>query len=357
MLVKLNVLEKWKNKIPVFVEDDLNSSNLEQRLNNFHTNELKEILEKNNWKKKCNTSHCFVGSKSIYLNGEELISYIESQVPKRNDNDRMNFLNETDKEIDSILNAYFFQDNLIDKGKILVQAGHFIPDLNNLKNSSLQSLNALEDGLKFIKEVYQNGGSADLMLYSNDLRMFEGGKIRDDFSDNLVIPENYIFLINEYVTEIKKITDKQDRKSDFKVFLTTEKKLYNKVSRDAKKYENITKEEFKYKNKNEDKPVDAVRYKTVSGIIIKDTSSGQHISQIKCDSACMRLNMLAEEMNYASLVNFYPTCAKKGIEERAMTAFNDINPNSNLNIFNVYKTYTCWVDQKSKFIYEHEAKK
>ena len=336
-------LESWKNKKPIFEEDDLNPSELEQRLNNFHTQELKDELQKTGWKKRCNTTHCFVGGKSIYKNGKELMSYIQSQVPNISDKNRFSFLNETDKEIDSILDAYFFQDNLIDKGRVLVQAGHFIPDLNNLKNSSLQSLNALEDGLNFIKKIYQEGGSADLMLYVNDVRMLEGEKIRKNFKENLVIPEEYVSLIKEYVNEIEKITFEQDRKNDFKIFFTGEKQLYNKSLREAKKNKNLRK--------------DGDQYITKSGIIIGDTSSGSHISQIKCDSACMRLNMLADEMNYASLVNFYPTCAKKGIEDRTMTAFNDLNPNSSLDIFNVYKTYTCWVDKKSKFIYEHEVKK
>lgn len=341
-------LESWKNKKPIFEKDDLNPSKLEERLNNFHNQELKDELQKTGWKKKCNTSHCFVGGKSIFKNGKELMSYIQSQVPNILDNNRTSFLNETDKEIDSILDAYFFQDKLIDKGRVLVQAGHFIPDLNNLKNSSLQALKALEDGLNFIKKIYQEGGSADLMLYVNDVRMLEGKKIRNNFKENLVIPEDYISMIKEYVNEIEKITSEQGRKNDFKIFFTGEKKLYNKSLREAKKNKNI--------NKNiigDDK----TQYITKSGIIIGDTSSGGHISQIKCDSACMRLNMLADEMNYASIVNFYPTCAKKGIEDRTMTAFNDLNPNSSLEIFNVYKTYTCWIDKESKFIYEHEAKK
>lgn len=348
--MKLNVLKNWIGGKPIFEEDSLIPSDLESRLGTFHTDGLRQNMKRFNWKKRCNTSHCFVGSKSIYKDGVELISSIPFLVPRRNESDRTVFLEKTDEDIDSILDAYFSEESdLLKKGKILVQAGHFIPDLNNLRDGSLQSIKGLEEGLRFIKKIYEKGGSADLMLYSNDLRMMKGGigeETRNSFYDNLVLPEAYVSLVKRYSEEIEKITQEQNRDYNFELFFSGEKRLYNRSLKEAKKLVKSGMVEKKDR-----------QYVTKSGVVVADISSGEHVSQIKCDSACMRLNMLANEMGYISIVNFFPTCAKKGVESRSMKAFYDLNPDSAIEIFNVYKTYTCWVDKESKFIMDHEVKR
>lgn len=118
--------------------------------------------------------------------------------------------------------------------RVLVSAGHFMPDkASRFLEVNENSLAALAEGLKCIRQLREQGIESDLIITINDVTIGDdsgGGdpanaatlscKERAEFYQGFVLPANYVELIQEY-----------GRRCRFDTFVVGENKLSERLTK------------------------------------------------------------------------------------------------------------------------------
>ena len=278
---------------------------------------LNLITKSKDIRNKCNNKWALKGYHTITFNGKEF--------------EELKTLKKESKEID--LEIIKFTDNL--EGKILIQAGHYIPDINDLSKIQKQPLDAFKYAIKLGNKFIEEGKKADLLLFINDLHLGKG-KVGDEnrklFYENFALPNEIrnIMLTNKHKFNLIVVGEKQLSNKLIKdiqnIFLKSKKVFIEKIGKyKLYKFNKETIGIIKPKNlKKEDEIKD-----------IEDNSS-----HIRCSAACIRVSYLAEEMGYKSYIQIFPTCAYSEVEFGCKISKNLYR--RKINILNIYKTMTCW---------------
>lgn len=271
----------------------------------------------NNVRNKCNNKWALKGYHTITFNGKEF--------------ENIKTLNKESTDIE--LKIEKITKKL--ENKILIQAGHYIPDIKNLSKIQKQPLNAFNYAITIANKIIKKGKKVDLLLFINDLHLgkgIEGEENRKLFYDNFTLPKDIQKIILE-------------NKNKFNLIVIGEKQLSNKLIKDTQniflKNKKIIEEKIGvYKIYKLDKEIIGV-------IKPKNIKKNEEInkieinlSHIRCSAACIRVCHLAEEMGYKSYIQIFPTCAFG--EVGFGTQISKKLYNTKINIFNIYKTMTCW---------------
>lgn len=273
-----------------------------------YTDRIKE------WKRRCSHPYCARGLQRLSFNGHEFEDLInnESLIVKK-------LIEVTSK----------FDD------PILIEGGHFIPELSDFNFVPEQPLSSFKKTLEIIYTLTsQHNKTVDLMIFINDLHMGKGEFLsrvnRQDYLDDFTLP-----------LPMKELLINYQKKCSFNVFVTTEKKMALKLNRE--KGNLLRNGKIKKINKQYFLSSPIKKYKNLE--IINNSSHNPLSGFIKCLAACSRVIKLTSEMGYKNYIQIFPVCAFEGTE----LAYNiskylfDIN----MNIVNFYTTVTCFSNAKN----------
>lgn len=265
------------------------------------------------WRRKCSHPYCSRGFQKLSLNGNEFKELINNET----------LIVEKVIEI-----ASRFEE------PILIEGGHFIPELSNFDFVPEQPFNALRKALGILHDLAgKYNKKVDLLLFINDLHMGKGQYLsrinRHDYFEDFVLPNPIKEIILDFQSTCK-----------FNVFVTSEKKMALKLNR----------EKGNFIKDNKVKRVDNkyLLTKTINNYenfeIINNSANNPLSGFIKCMEACSRVIKLASEMGYKNYIQIYPVCAFQGTELSYKIAEHLYE--INLNIMNIYTTITCFSDRK-----------
>lgn len=213
------------------------------------------------------------------------------------------------------------------EGPVLIESGHFMPNLEDFSKIGTQPLNALKKALFFLEKlITKYNKKTDLILFINDLHMTfnHGSENRKKYFENFSMPTKMSELIKEYKDKL-----------EFNVFVTAERQLYNRFVKDSKK-EKWQEKKLVMKDMNGSISIhlDDGTYKIIEhGENLKKISS-------KCYGACAKLCSLSKNLGYRTLLSFYPICGKHGSEIGTKVARKVYG--EDLLVVNAYTTFSCF---------------
>lgn len=316
-----NYLIQIKNGVPVFKKIGWQHQRTYKNINEIPITNLGLTDRINEWKRRCSHPYCARGLQRLTFNGYEFTDLVNNEP----------------KIIEKLVEiASRFED------PILIEGGHFIPELSDFDFVPKQPINSLKKTLDVINILTSKyNKSVDLLLFINDLHMGKGGffsKVnRQDYLEDFSLPSPIKHLLRNY-----------QKRSGFNIFVTTEKKMSLKLNREKKSLVR----EGKIK-KNNNSYVLSVPIQGVSNLVLINNSSRNQLSGfIKCLGACSRVIKLAAEMGYKNYIQIFPVCAFEGTElsYKISKHLFDID----MNVVNFYTTVTCFSDAKK--IYYKKSK-
>ncbi len=307
-----NLLTQIINEKPVYKKLKWEYQRKEKNINDFSLENNIDRIGK--WKRGCRNPSCARGFQVLNINGK----------------DYEDLTNKPDLISEKIIEtAELFE------GKILVQGGHYIPELRDLDFIPNQPLEALITALEFVKILNKNTHKADFLLFINDLHMGENEEIakmnRTNFIANFSIPNDIKRVILSYLKEV-----------EFDIFVTTERKMMLKLNREKKKL--LTKGKLiKSEHQNEyliSKPL--LGKENIA--IINNAKNNPLSGYIKCLGATSRVLKLAIEMGYNNFIQIYPVCAYQGVK----LSYEIVKHlyDADINVINFFTTVTCFSDAK-----------
>lgn len=273
------------------------------------------------WRRGCRNPQCGKGDEQLTFNGNKI---------------------ETEN-IDETLDSIIENNDLGDR--ILVEAGHYIPDLRDTKDVSGQPLQALKEGIKIIEKIYDSGKKADLLIFVNDLNMGKGNaeENRDKYFEDYVLP-----------TKMAEVIEESRKKGyEFNVIIAGETKLSRKLQRDRKnrlKKGLLIKEKISEKESEYFVQTNLEKYLIISNVKYKSSDventpskveNTPNPSLLKCLAACTRVVSLAKEMGYTGMLQVYPVCAPGSVEP-AVIINKALYPDKTIPVMNLYRTVTCF---------------
>ena len=198
--------------------------------------------------------------------------------------------------------------------RMLVQGGHFIPDLRN-GTVSFGATYGLGIALKAIEVAWNRGKRADLFVLINDLQMGERSENRAEYYEEFRLPKGMQGMI---------AACKERTKRDFLVLVAGESYLSNHMQ--------------KYvlpKTGEASKP-------EASKIMLKNAAPNER-GQVRCRAAIAMLHLLASRF-YEGLVQVYPICGRNHATD-AFNVFRDVfgkEVSPGFNVLNILAGKGCW---------------
>jgi hypothetical protein len=292
----------------------------EERLTWTEIEEGEEVEKK--WKRVCNSPAKALGLESlVYHNGDEFEEHVNSNTK------------EDSEEIDVKVDEYLSKMG----DRILVQGGHYIPNLRKLSSMPNQPLKALEQALEIAERASKISKEADVLIFINDLHMGkdDGPQNRKEFFEDYALPDAVGELIQKY-----------REKFDFNVYVAGERKLSDKLQRDKR-------------SRIKDRLVEtdegyAVEVREEQRLVVpnQEVNLGGHP---KCLAAVTRLYALVEQLGYDGLAQVYPVCGKS-VAESAYDIAEKLYDTS-IPVLNLYRTVTCFSNStKARPIHPSRAK-
>lgn len=218
-------------------------------------------------------------------------------------------------EISEIINQTL--ENRTLGNNILVQAGHYIPNLKNLDFISNSPLNTLNLGFDIIDQIKAYNSNADMLIFLNDLNMGDNeGKVRDEFLKTYSLPTKAKNLI-------------LDRKKNSNIIVLGERQMSNKLNREKDNLALEKKDNAYFVN------IEGIEYP-----IIVNNEGIKHAGKGRCLAACTRIIPFAEQLGYTGIIQVYPRCTVDTIENA--TKASKILYDSKIPVVNVYKTNSCF---------------
>lgn len=272
------------------------------------------------WKMKCGNPQCGYGNEQLTFNGNQIETY----------------------NIDETLDSKIENDVLGDR--ILVEAGHYIPNLRNTKLTSEQPLKALKEGIKIIEKIYDLGKTADLLIFVNDLHMGKEGDVENE--EESLATKNRNKYFEDYILPTKMaeaILESREKGYEFDVIITGERKLSNKLQRER---ENRLKKGLLIKEKISEKESEYfVQTNLGKYLISSNVQNNPDSGYLKCLAACTRVVSLAKEMGYTGMLQVYPVCAPSSVEP-AVKINKVLYHDKTIPVMNLYRTVTCFGGKK-----------
>jgi hypothetical protein len=247
---------------------------------------------------RCSNPWCATGEWGITMNGEEIA---------KNTQHGLLFFTKKSEWLNSV------------GDRILVQGGHFMPDLKGASDSAWAAY-GLEIALKIVETAWQWGKKADLFMLVNDLAMGKRSENREEYWFEFGLPKEMQGMIAACRERVGK---------NFGVFIAGESFLSNHMQKYViPKLGNETVCEI------QDIVVERNRWKTSEK---DERESGQR----KCRAAITQLYILAGRF-YDGLVQIYPACGREQCE-RAQEVFRLVEKDADaLNVLNIYAGKKCW---------------
>jgi len=201
--------------------------------------------------------------------------------------------------------------------RILVQGGHFIPDLKGASDPAWATY-GLEIALKVVEVAWRRGRNADLFVLVNDLSMGKRSGNRGEYWLEFAFPKEMQGMIAACRERVGK---------NFGVFAAGESFLSNHLQKYV-----IPQLEADVAGRIGDITVERNMGKRLE---TDEKESGQR----KCRAAITQLHILASRF-YDGLVQVYPACGR-GHGERAQEVFR-LAFGKELNVLNIYAGKKCW---------------
>lgn len=301
-------LEDRGNSFYLIQEIRPSSVKLERRdLDYQRDDEIENIPE--TWRRSCHSPAKALGLESLTLHGEEFEELVNSDTTRDSET-----IDQTAEE---------FLDQIGER--VLIQGGHYMPELGDLSFAPEQTVKALEQALKLAEKAYDKGKEVDVLIFVNDLHMGQGGEIRRQYFENYSLPTRMRELVKEY-----------RERCNFNVYVVGERKLSDKLQRDRR-------------SRIRDKLVEtsegyAVDIEGDQRLLVpkQDINLGGHP---KCLAAVTRLYALAEELGYDGFAQVYPTCGKAVAESAFDIA--EVLYDTKLPVMNLYRTVTCFSNSEN----------
>ncbi len=263
------------------------------------------------WRRTCHSPAKAFGLETLIFHGEEYQEHVNPDTTQDSE------------EIDVKVDEYLDQSGQ----RILVQGGHYIPNLRDLSSIPNQPMKALEQALEIAEKAHQMGKEVDVLIFVNDLHMGkdDGPQNRREFFEDYALPDAMRDLIQQY-----------REKFDFDVYVVGERKLSDKLQRDGR-------------NRIRDKLVEtpegyAVDIEGDRRLVVpnQDINLGGHP---KCLAAVTRLYALTEELGYDGFAQVYPTCGKSVAESAYDIA--EVLYDTKIPVLNLYRTVTCFSNSEN----------
>jgi hypothetical protein len=300
--------DRGNNSFYLIQEIRPRSVKLEERdLNYEREDEVEDIPT--TWRRRCDSPAKTFGLESLTLHGnkfEEIVNPDTTQDSETIDQAAEEFLEQMGE-------------------RVLIQGGHYMPELSDLSFAPEQTVKAFEQALQLAEKAYQKGKEVDVLIFVNDLHMGQGGEIRKQYFENYSLP-----------TKMKELVQAYREKFDFNLLVVGERKLSDKLQRDRR-------------NRIRDKLVKtnegyAVEVNEEQRLLVpnQDINLGGHP---KCLAAVTRLYALAEELGYDGFAQVYPTCGKSVAESAYDIA--EVLYDTKLPVLNLYRTVTCFSNSEN----------
>lgn len=253
----------------------------------------------------CGNQHASSGKKRVLSGGNE---YPFSDA------------NELDKLCDSLIAPL--------GNRILIAAGHFMPQKENFGYVNRNSFKSLQSGLNTLKRLHSMDIHADLLITINDVTINSLDEHQEDLptlsrSQRQAYYENFQLPL-VYQTEIEKVIDEVE--TDFKVIVIGENKLSEKLSKDAGK---LRKQGLLVKSPDKNAYLlpfdvsnivklahgedDLENFYNLDFPVLISNQKGL-TGRPKCVRACARLAAIPYELNYTGFIQFLPICSRNAIE-------------------------------------------